>query len=132
MGLSEHISLWCCLLTRVFSPVHTDASYADWAFTYFVGRTTDLPTKRKPKVRPLLGGGMNFVDVSLRVVVKASCSTLMAHRPNYSHGTTYGYDASNLSLSIAFSERLAKAWAGKTNEVLQGMVSGEGAGPESH
>lgn len=115
----------------MFSPVHTDAAYAEWAFTYFVGRTTGLETS-SPKSNLLPGGGLNFVDVSLRVVVKNSCGTLMAHRPNYPHGTTYGYGTSNLSLSITFSERLAKAWKKKTDDILQSIVSGKGAGPESH
>ena len=56
------------------------------------------------------GGGANFVDASLRVVVKQAKGTLMVFRPEFYHGTTLAAGAINCAVTYAFSKRVVDAW----------------------
>lgn len=78
-----------------------------------------------PDLWPKRGGG-NFVDITLRVVVKQAKGTLMAFQPEYAHGTTRLCGAHNRMCTITFSSHILDAF-----RVAQGgtrIDSGPGAG----
>ena len=56
------------------------------------------------------GGGANFVDASLQVVVKQAKGTLMVFRPQFYHGTTLAAGAVNHAVTYAFSKRVCDGW----------------------
>lgn len=81
------------------------------------------------KTAKLPGGGANFVDTELKVVVKQAAGTLMIFRPAHRHGTTAGEGMSNRAVSITFSERILDAFqkAMKGPEIISGKGAGEGS-----
>jgi hypothetical protein len=72
------------------------------------------------------GVGDNFVDLTLRVVVKQAQGTMMAFKPTEVHGMTWLYGAHNRGLSLAFSSRILDAFQ-KAQEGIQ-IESSAGAG----
>ncbi|KAF8218363.1 hypothetical protein K438DRAFT_1925472 [Mycena galopus ATCC 62051] len=72
------------------------------------------------------GGGGNFVDMSLKVIVKQATSTLIAFDPTKAHGTTRLCNAHNQIAAITFSRHIYKAF----QKAAAGIVidTGEGAG----
>jgi hypothetical protein len=72
------------------------------------------------------GGGGNFVDTSLRVVVKSAKGTMTCFLPEEIHGTTRLCGAHQRRITIAFSERIADAYR-KAQEGIS-VQDGEGAG----
>lgn len=83
-------------------------------------------TRSKPKRKishdAPVGGGANFVDVDLRVVVKQARGTLMIFKPDHRHGTTIPCGAVNHAVTAAFSQRVVDA------KLLGQIVSVSGAG----
>jgi hypothetical protein len=75
-----------------------------------------------------VGGGGNFVDVTLGVVVQQATGTLMAFQPEYLHGTTRLCGAHNRTCTITFSTHIAEAFkiALKDTKVESGAGAGEG------
>lgn len=62
---------------------------------------------------PIIGpqdGGANFVDLTLKVIVKQAPGTMMAMRPKYMHATTKGYGVENSGVTITFSDRIKEPW----------------------
>jgi hypothetical protein len=76
---------------------------------------------------PVDGGG-NFVDLTLRVVVKQATGTLMAFQPKFPHGTTRLCGAQNRMCTIAFSQHIYEAYkiAAQGAKVIAGAGAGEG------
>lgn len=125
----------------MFNPVHKDPAYADWAFTWYIGRYTDpaptSPVKSKDTAHnkkrkaaevhpgPIAPGG-SFVDVSLRVIVRKTVGTVVAHQPKHPHGTTKLNGGHTRAMCISFSRRIKKAF----EEALEknGVVWTEGSG----
>lgn len=54
--------------------------------------------------------GGDFVDVGLKVLMRASSDTLFAFRANNLHGTTPMQDVEQLGVVFPFSERIAAAY----------------------
>ena len=76
------------------------------------------------------GSGGNFVDVTLKVVVKAAVGTLFVFQPSKLHGTTLSYGATNRNMAITFSKRVADGY----REMVENggsIFAGEGAGEEN-
>ena len=118
------------LLTKFISWTHTDKSYCDYALSFCVARSLghNLPQRNNFKYVPptgtLEGGGANFVDASLKVVVKQAAGTLMVFKPNYYHGTTLPVGALNHAITYAFSKRVADASRKMRIEVEEGAGDG--------
>ncbi|KAJ7737977.1 hypothetical protein B0H16DRAFT_1571330 [Mycena metata] len=86
-----------------------------------------------PKVDPAtehparwpIGGGGNFVQMSLKVVVKQATGTLLSFDPSFQHGTTRLCGGHNCTITIAFSARIKDAFEYAKNGFHE---SGAGAG----
>jgi len=74
------------------------------------------------------GGGGNFVDITLGVVVKQAQATLMLFRPESAHGTTRLCGAHNRLCTVTFSNHILDAYraAAKETRVVSGAGGGEG------
>ena len=83
---------------------HKDAAYCPYAFSYCADHTT------LEGVNPATAG-VNFVDTSLKVVVKTSGRSLLVFRPNELHVTTQDNGVVNRSITFAFSKRIGDAFA---------------------
>ena len=91
------------------------------------GASKQASTSQKISQPFIDGGGANFVDATLKVVVKAAVGTLFIFQPDQLHGTTLAYGAVNHNIAITFSQRVADEY----REVLakgQSISSGGGAG----
>lgn len=89
----------------------------------------DSTSLASQKATGLSGGGANFVDAGLKVVVKQAAGTLMIFRPEHHHGTTAAEGMSNRAVSITFSQRILDAF----EKAMAGLKisPGEGAGEGS-
>jgi len=128
-------------ITRGYiAEAHVDPSYCDWVITFCIDRCvkeveyrqsqrSSVRERRPPAFIP--GGGANFVDCHLQVLVKQEKNTLMSFKPQFRHGTTVACGAVNHSLTFAFSQKLLDAY-NTAQQQLGGrdvlIVSGEGAG----
>ncbi|KAJ7754851.1 hypothetical protein B0H16DRAFT_1542098 [Mycena metata] len=92
-----------------------------------------------PKVDPAtehparwpIGGGGNFVEMFLRVVVKQATGTLLAFDPSFQHGTTRLCGGHNRTITIAFSARIKDAFEDAKNGFHEsGAGAGDGNRPE--
>ena len=72
--------------------------------------------------------GGNFVDVSLRIVVKQAAGTLIAFQLEFPHGTTKLAGAHNRICAITFSEHILKAYEKAIVAGGSGIESGSGTG----
>ncbi len=74
------------------------------------------------------GGGGNFVDITLGVVVKQAQATLLLFQPEYSHGTTRLCGAHNRLCTVTFSSHILDAYraAARETRVVSGAGGGEG------
>jgi hypothetical protein len=72
--------------------------------------------------------GGNFVDLTLRVVVKQVTRTLMAFQPKFPHGTTCLCEAQNRMCTITFSQHIYEAYkiAAQEAKIMAGAGVGEG------
>lgn len=108
------------------SPIHTDLSYAEPAIAFTVDRIIDetweppqqlqrVTRRSGKKLLPPLqypaDRGMNFVDVTLKVVVKSAPATLFTFKAHRPHGNTCGFGVTNWGMASTFSERLMKHWS---------------------
>ena len=80
-----------------------------------------------------VGGSGNFVELTLRIVVKAATGTLMAFQPEYPHGTTCICGAHNQVCAITFSSHILEAYkvAMAGNKVDPGFGAGDNDGSMS-
>lgn len=89
------------------------------------------PATEDPSLWPV-GGGGNFVDMTLKVVVKQATGTLFTFDPTFPHGTTRLCGAHNRTITIAFSAHIQEAFErakmGFYNE--SGAGAGDGNCPE--
>lgn len=77
-----------------------------------------MPSPKKSKKRklstaqpsPLENYGGNFVEASLKVVVRMAKGTIYAFQPDYVHGTSKLFGAHNTGVAITFSQRLLDAY----------------------
>ncbi|KAJ7715587.1 hypothetical protein B0H16DRAFT_1615630 [Mycena metata] len=92
-----------------------------------------------PKVDPAtehparwpIGGGGNFVEMSLMVVVKQATGTLLAFDPSFRHGTTRLCGGHNHTITIAFSAHIKDAFEYAKNGFHEsGAGAGDGNCPE--
>ncbi|KAJ7213132.1 hypothetical protein GGX14DRAFT_620293 [Mycena pura] len=103
---------------------HTDPTHTGWTLSWNLKRTVDRPRScgrhiqsaatatapvGKPEFPPFSGGG-NFVDLTLKVKVLQATGTLLAHRPDYPHGTTRLCGAHGLGTTIPFTSRVLTAF----------------------
>jgi len=75
------------------------------------------------------GGGGNFVDITLGVIVKQAQATLMLFQPEFAHGTTRLCGAHNrLCMAVTFSNHILDAYraAAAETRVVSGAGGGEG------
>src|SRR5882762_662796 len=130
------------LLLCIPSYTHNDNAYAMYAFNLCIGRQVDTevpsPARTRPsrvggkrkagEVRPEwpVGGGGNFVDTSLQVVVKSAKGTMTCFLPDKIHGTTRLCGAHQRRITVAFSEWIADAFR-KAHEGIS-VKEGKGAG----
>jgi hypothetical protein len=85
-------------------------------------------TRNASNAPPAYGGG-NFVDLSLRVKIIGAKGTLLAHRPDYIHGSTRLCGTQSYGVSIPFSERLEKAYKVANMGYIE-ITPGKGTGLE--
>ncbi|TDL13220.1 hypothetical protein BD410DRAFT_847188 [Rickenella mellea] len=118
---------------------HKDDAYAKYAFSFNVSQTTNTAPRSGPSTRAATklaaqqsssnvpaNGGANFVDTSLKVVVRAALGTIFAFKPDLYHGTTVARGILNHNILVTFSKRLADAM---TDAVQRpGFMSAPGAG----
>ncbi|KAF7424823.1 hypothetical protein PC9H_010134 [Pleurotus ostreatus] len=120
------------------APVHRDASYCPWAASWIVNRNVDNVDDSADK-----SAGSSFVDVGLRVAVRAASASLVIWNPNNAHGTTRSYGAENSGIAITFSSKVCDVYRTLTSmgkvpflsgtcyggdEILGLVESGSGAG----
>lgn len=72
---------------------------------------SDLPVMAD--AQPIYGGG-NFVDLTLKVKVIQEAGTLLAHRPDFPHGSTQLCGAHSLGTTIPFTERTLRAFRARS------------------
>ena len=108
---------------------HVDPAYCAWAFSLCVGREVETlqPAGKKWAQKYVEGGGGNFVNVTLKVVVKAAVGTLFVFQPDKLHGTTLSYGATNRNMAITFSKHVADGYR-EMMEKGSSIFAGEGAG----
>jgi hypothetical protein len=108
-----------------FRWAHTDKCWADYGLTYCVDRVVD---EKQARTAWPAGGGGNFADITLGVVVQQATGTLMAFQPQYLHGTTRLCGAHNRMCTITFSSHIAEAFkiAAEGTKVDSGAGAGEG------
>ena len=89
------------------------------------------PMAKNPSLWPHKGGG-NFVEMSLKVLVKQSPGTLFAFDPTFPHGITWPCNAHNHTITIAYLERLLTAFekAKQGHLIKSGKSLGDGNCPE--
>ncbi|KAG1836227.1 hypothetical protein C8R48DRAFT_744111 [Suillus tomentosus] len=91
------------------SPIHTDQLYAPYAMNWVT-----LHAIMDPEQCQLHGGrssGGNYVDVSLKVVVKCATDTVMSMQPCFQHGTTLARDGvCRQGTAINFSRHIKQAF----------------------
>ncbi|KAG2056868.1 hypothetical protein BDR06DRAFT_995338 [Suillus hirtellus] len=91
------------------SPIHTDQLYAPYAMNWVT-----LHTIMDPEQCQLHGGhssGGNYVDVSLKVVVKCATDIVMSMQPCFQHGTTLAQDGvCRQGTAINFSRHIKQAF----------------------
>ena len=124
-----------------------DPAYCTWAFSLCVGREIGLSslsqsnytyaTRSMAAKQPVTGknlsqpavkeGGANFIDATLKVVVKAAPGTLFVFKPEQLHGTTLSHGAVNHNIAITFSQRVADGYR-EVHQKGQAVYSGHGAG----
>ena len=115
----------------MLSPIHTDPAYARWTFSLTVARNIAPITRptRHTALNNFEGG--NFVDLTLRVLVKGARATLVAHDAELPHGTTIGPRIINYGMAIVFTEKLAKFWKKLQDDKCK-VKSGSGANNSTH
>ncbi|TRM62016.1 hypothetical protein BD626DRAFT_499509, partial [Schizophyllum amplum] len=104
-------------LSRGYSAkTHIDRSLYSWCISWTVAReiqNTAVQAGDKRSAGDMCsgppGGGANFVDVTLGIIVKNAARTAMAFRPGYQHGTTACHGAINRGLTNNFDEAPGKA-----------------------
>jgi hypothetical protein len=76
------------------------------------------------------GGGGNFVDITLRIVVCQATGTLIAFQPEYPHGTTCLCGAHNRTCAVTFLAHILDAYRITVRgvKVESGPGAGEGIG----
>ena len=116
-----------------FRYAHTDKCWAGYGLSFCVDRFVDdtpeqASTCSHTNTTKQIGGGGNFVDITLGVVVQQATGTLMAFQPEYLHGTTRLCGAHNRMCTITFSSHIAEAFriAVKGAKVESGAGAGEG------
>ncbi|KAG1759298.1 hypothetical protein EDD22DRAFT_971676 [Suillus occidentalis] len=91
------------------APIHTDQLYAPYAMNWVT-----LHRIEDPDLCQLQGdcsSGGNYVDVSLRVVVKCATDTVMSMQPKFKHGTTLAREGVHRQgTAINFSTHIKKAF----------------------
>jgi len=118
---------------------HTDKCWARYAIAWCLDRVVQKPGTHKScttrtnhggenKEAWPSGGGGNFVDITLRVVVKQAVGTLMLFQPEYLHGTTRLCGAQNRLCVITFSTHILEAYqiAAEGTKLEAGDGGGEG------
>ena len=126
-------------LCSCFRWAHTDKCWAHYGLTYCVERVVDgeqvatnthicRPGENSSRIARPAGGGGNFVDITLGVVVQQATGTLIAFQPEYLHGTTRLCGAHNHMCTITFSSHIAEAFkiAVEGAKVEPGAGAGEG------
>ncbi|KAG2145621.1 hypothetical protein BD769DRAFT_1382523 [Suillus cothurnatus] len=68
------------------SPIHTDQLYAPYAMNWVTFHS--IVDSDQCQLHGDHSSGGNYVDVSLRVVVKCATDTVMSMQPGFKHGTT--------------------------------------------
>lgn len=120
--------------------------YAQWGLSWCIDRTVDAQMKaessryftrsqatKKPDDIGLWpeGGGGNFVELTLRVVVRQAQGTMMAFQPKYAHGTTRLCGAHNRVCTITFSSHILQAYQTACAGTKVDGGSGAGDGNDS-
>lgn len=111
-----------CVLSTVYvliSWAHQDRCFTDYAIAWCVDQIVDscsdtmaypLRNREENKAAWPVGGGGNFVDTTLRVVVKQAKATLMLFKPEFTHGTTRLCGAHNHLCTVTFSRHIWDAY----------------------
>ncbi|KAG0701054.1 hypothetical protein DFH29DRAFT_1000545 [Suillus ampliporus] len=95
------------------SPIHTDQLYAPYAMNWVT--LHDIVDPDQSQLHGDRSSGGNYVDVSLRVVVKCATDTVMSMQPKFKHGTTLAREGvCRQGTAINFSQHIKKAF----NEAL--------------
>ncbi|KAG1741683.1 hypothetical protein EDB19DRAFT_1972393 [Suillus lakei] len=91
------------------SPIHTDQLYAPYAMNWVTLHSIVDPDQCQLHGDRSSGG--NYVDVSLRVVVKCATDTVMSMQPKFKHGTTLAREGvCRQGTAINFSRHIKKAF----------------------
>lgn len=119
-------------MLNLHRPKHNDKAYADYAFALCTDRHIE-----ESKLQPgLPGGGGNFADHGLRILVKQAKRTFLTFCPAKSaHSTTASAAATNYIVVFAFSAHIGEACV-RLQEAMNGrrafVESVAGASNESH
>ncbi|KAG1718580.1 hypothetical protein EDB19DRAFT_1920363 [Suillus lakei] len=90
-------------------PIHTDQLYAPYAMNWVTLHSIVDPDQCQLHGDRSSGG--NYVDVSLRVVVKCATDTVMSMQPKFKHGTTLAREGvCRQGTAINFSRHIKKAF----------------------
>ncbi|KAG2138190.1 hypothetical protein BD769DRAFT_1637950 [Suillus cothurnatus] len=90
-------------------PIHTDQLYAPYAMNWVTFHSIVDPDQCQLHGDHSSGG--NYVDVSLRVVVKCATDTVMSMQPCFKHGTTLAREGvCRQGTAINFSKHIKKAF----------------------
>lgn len=84
---------------------HSEKTYTDFAVAYHA-----LRTETNHEDHPFVPFGGDFVDIGLRVLMRAASDTLFAFRANHLHGTTPMRCIEQLGVVYPFSERIKVAY----------------------
>ena len=94
---------------------HTDKSFAEYNIFW--------ETHRAPEDAPGENLGGNFVDVSLRVIVRGAADTLCAFKPGYLHGTTVASPSVHRSgIVVAFSKHILDSFLQALEKAGEGGI----------
>jgi hypothetical protein len=100
---------------------HTDPASCKYTAALCVHRTVNTN-----EAQNLPGGGANFVDVGLKVLVKQETGTLISFDSNYLHGTTQSVGAVNWSYALTFTKRLNNGWVALPEEKQREIIANGG------
>ncbi|KAG2064062.1 hypothetical protein BDR04DRAFT_302686 [Suillus decipiens] len=90
-------------------PIHTNQLYAPYAMNWVTQH--DHSGIEDPQLGDNHSSGGNYVDVSLRVVVKCATDTIMSMQPAFKHGTTLAREGvMRQGTAINFSKHIKKTF----------------------
>ncbi|KAG1798268.1 uncharacterized protein HD556DRAFT_1440608 [Suillus plorans] len=96
-------------MSQNYDPIHTDQLYAPYAMNWVTLHA--IMDREQCQLHGGCSSGGNYVDVSLKVVVKCATDTVMSMQPCFQHGTTLARDGvCRQGTAINFSRHIKQAF----------------------